>query len=485
MYFTISFENKWKQVEVVIDDPIVNEFLSNSKENLLITPQVSDFIRSHKKETLPHIIDVECLIRHLEQKGKDLLISSSRIWSFSRTLRDRGFIDSNFKITAENLNEFIAISVDYLDELIKYSEPIEKRRLFDIEIPTNQIIYSREIDGLTYNIDKIPQLCRELEEKIYRTKNILQLEFNIFNPDNKDQQIKYINSRYFQLINESIYKTFKRYRHNDTVSSLFYELIRYQKDLDTFIFISSHWGGKNKCYPSYFGYGTITSRITMREPSIQNLRREARKVIIPENKKRFLYIDYSQFEAGILAALSCDENLIHLFNEGIIYSSLGDFLYPNEENNELKREKAKEDFYAYVYSDEVNQRYKEYFNQFPALEEYKKSLKNEIIENQKIGSKFGNFRLLGQIEECNWYLSHKIQATASLIYKKALIKVNLEIPEAEFLVPMHDGTLYQLPDTPKYSELKDKIEDIYIAIFKDFFPSINLKPRAKIKEKFD
>lgn len=485
LYFTILFENKWKQVEIFVDDPIVKNFLTISREDTIITPKVSDFIRTYKGEILPNIIDIECLIRQLDGKGKDLLTPNVKRWSYLRTLRDRGFIDSNFKLNEENLDEFITISINYLEILFKCSDNIEKNRLFDIEVPTNQIIYNREFIGLNYNNVEIPKLSRELEEKIYKRKNILQLDFNIFNPDDRSQQLKYINSKNYKLINESIYRTFKRHQYNDAVCHLFYELLKYQKDLETFIFIASHWGGKNKCFPSYLGFGTITSRITMREPSIQNLRREARKVIIPENGKKFLYIDYSQFEAGILAALSNDKNLINLFNEGSIYSSLGDTLYPTEEDLNLKRDKSKEDFYAYVYSDEVNQKYKEYFSKFPALEEYKQSLKDEILENHKIGSDFGNFRFLGKIEECNWYLSHKIQSTASLIYKKALLKVYSEVPEVEFLVPMHDGTLYQLPDNNNYSVLKDKIEQIYIKVFKDFFPSIGLAPKVKIKENFE
>jgi DNA polymerase I-like protein with 3'-5' exonuclease and polymerase domains len=175
--------------------------------------------------------------------------------------------------------------------------------------------------------------------------------------------------------------------------------------------------------------------------------------------------------------------LISLFNKSVVYNSLGDNLYPNEKNDELKREKAKEDFYAYVYSDDVKGKSKEYFSEFNTLEEYKKKLKEELLENSKVSSSLGNSRILGNIEEPNWYLSHKIQSTASLIYKQALLRVANELPTVEFLVPMHDGTLYQLPDDLEYKKLSEEIKTIYENVFESFFPV--LKAKAKIKEVFE
>ncbi|WP_278380382.1 DNA polymerase [Chryseobacterium arthrosphaerae] len=487
IYFTFPFENNWLRFEIEIENQIINTFLNNIGEDLIITPKVSDYIRylkTSKNKIIPNIIDIECLIKQLEQKGKDLIISSKK-WSFLRALKDREIIDYNFNLTHDTLHHFTNISISYLKKLITESDEDEKQRLFTIEIPINKIIYQREFLGLHYDNQEVPSYCQKLEMEIYKRKNILQLEYGIFNPDDSHEQLKYIKSRNYTLIKESIYNTFKRNQYDDVVCCLFYEIIRYQRDLESFIFINSFWGGKNKCYPSYFGFGSITSRITMKEPSIQNLRREARKVLIPEDGKKFLYIDYSQFEAGILAALSNDQKLIDLFNQGNIYNSLGENLYPDEQNKELKREKSKEDFYAYVYSDEVKGKSKEYFSEFSALEKYKKKLKQELLDNAKVSSDFGNSRILGNVEESNWYLSHKIQSTASLIYKKALLKVYSDVTDAEFLIPMHDGTLYQLPDNAKYNELKNAIKNIYINTFKDFFPLKNFYPDVKIKEKFE
>ena len=90
----------------------------------------------------------------------------------------------------------------------------------------------------------------------------------------------------------------------------------------------AHWGGPARCYPVFFGFGTITSRVTVREPSLQNLRKTNRSVISADPKKKLLYVDYSQFEAGILASLSEDPLLISLYNtdiyEDLAHNVLGD-----------------------------------------------------------------------------------------------------------------------------------------------------------------
>ena len=80
----------------------------------------------------------------------------------------------------------------------------------------------------------------------------------------------------------------------------------------------------------------------MREPSIQNMKRENRDIIIPSHGKEFLYLDYGQFEAGILASLSGDSKLIDLYEKDI-YSDIAANLLGSEDN----RDQAKIIFYRF------------------------------------------------------------------------------------------------------------------------------------------
>src|SRR5690606_6116174 len=238
----------------------------------------------------------------------------------------------------------------------------EKTRFENIESKINKIIYSRQYRGININPDIAKQKCVEIEKEIYRIKKILQLEYNIFSPQNENTQLKYLQSKKYNVI-KSFQYSFKVRRNQDIICNYFYDLLRNQNDLDSLIYMLSHWGGKDLTYPSFLGFGTISSRIVMRQPALQNLRRQNRIVIIPDDGKKFLYVDYVQFEAGILASMSDDDKLINLYNSDI-YEDIADKLL----GDRSKRSDAKVIFYRFMYGDNtLEQKAKTYFSNFSKL----------------------------------------------------------------------------------------------------------------------
>ena len=192
---------------------------------------------------------------------------------------------------------------------------------------------------------------------------------------------------------------------------------------------------------------------------------------------KFLYVDYSQFEAGILASLSNDSKLIALYNSDI-YEDLAEKVLKDKD----LRKEAKIIFYRYMYGDDsLNKAAKSYFQNFKELEKFKVKVEEELKEKKKIGTKYGNWRHASN-EENIWALSHVVQSTASYIYKIALLKVQKEIKAAEFLIPMHDGTVYQINEL-EYNGVKAEIERIYKDAFKEVCPQI--EPRLNCKEQFE
>ncbi|KAA6314229.1 DNA polymerase I [termite gut metagenome] len=289
-------------------------------------------------------------------------------------------------------------------------------------------------------------------------------------PENEQFQKDWLRKKGYRIIN-SLMNTFKNHRDSDEVCKLIYEMMRNKQDLDSLFFMISQWGGRDKTYPFYFGFGTITSRITMRQPSLQNMRRANRSIIKADLGKKLLYIDYSQFEAGILASLSDDKELINLYNIDI-YKDLAKFVFNDE--SEEGRKNAKIIFYRYMYGDKtLNIKAKEYFNKFGSLKKFVSQVEIDMQKNSSIGTSLGNFRNATS-KESTWALSHKIQATASLIFKKALIRVYKEVNDAEFLIPMHDAALYQVNDAA-YGSSKEKIETIFKDEFKKACPQITPK----------
>jgi DNA polymerase I-like protein with 3'-5' exonuclease and polymerase domains len=473
-YIVAFIELEWFSLNLE-DFTDFNNTIDFDYRNTLITFQTSDLIReinSKNRKALPSIIDLESFDKQMSQEGKEFRDYDN--WKALYFLRHNKVIDSDFKLTKENIKVFLEhLALLFISLLSK--DETEFDRFNNIELEVNRIIHSRQVQGVRIDPEIATKRCAELEKNIYTIKNILQLEHNIFMPDKDEAQKDYLIKNKYNIIQSFLY-SFKIRRKNDMVCNLFYELIRNQQDLDSLLYIVSHWGGTERTYPLYLGFGTITSRIILRQPSLQNLRKSNRDIIIPDIGMKLLYIDYSQFEAGILASLSNDELMIALYNSDI-YSDLAEKVLKNVED----RKEAKILFYRYMYGDNtLPKEALSYFQKFRSLVKYKNQVEEELSLSKKVGSGFGNFRYSFE-DVTNWALSHKIQSTASYIYKTALIRVYKEVKSANFLIPMHDGTVYQI-DAIKYEDSKTRIEKIYINEFKKVCPQI--QPRINCSEIF-
>lgn len=450
-----------------------NESLVYGAANSYLTFQVNDLIqkfKSDKRRSIPEIIDMEGFDRQMSQEGRDF--RDFKTWKAIHFLRHHKSIDSSFDLTKTNFKLFLEhLGTLFLSLYLR--DQSEKRRFDEIERSINKIIYTRQALGVKVNLELAKGKCEELNKYIYSVKNELQLEHNIFSPDLKEVQLNYLKCKGYNII-QTTFNTFKLRRNDNAVCKLFYELIRSKQDLDSLLFIQSHLGGKDRTRPSYIGFGTITSRIIVRQPSLQNLRKPNRRVIVPDDGMKFMYVDYSQFEAGIMASLSKDPSLIKLYNKDIYRDLAGKVLF-NPEN----REEAKIIFYRYMYGDDsLSKNAKKYFQRFHQLNLFRKKISEEIKSKGKIGTGNGNFRKSRDVSN-TWSLSHLIQSTASLIYKCAVLRVHKELPNVQFVIPMHDATLYQMSND-SYNEYKDKIEAIYVDEFKKICPEIN--PRVGFSE---
>ncbi len=451
----------------------INDLSIFDSTNTIITFQTSDLLRIHNSETkLPHIIDLECLDKQFSQHGKELKSNSN--WSIIECLNRNEILNSEIDILPDNIKFFLEKISSLYFHLIEKS-PEEKERFDKIEIPVNAVIYERQKKGININFEKIQSTSLLIEQDIYKIKNDLQFEHNILDPNNENFQREYLATKNYSFIN-SLFYSFKIRKNQDVICGKIYKLLKLEQDYDCLLLMLANSGGRKKVYPTYLGFGTITSRIIVRQPSLQNLSKNLRDIIIPDKNHSLLYVDYSQFEAGILASLSKDNKLIELYNADIYADLANEVIGDRNERNE-----AKIIFYRFMYGDNtLSKKAKAYFEKFEKLRLFKSEILNRIDSEHRIHSPLGNFRI-SVSDESTWALSHKIQSTASYIYKNSIIAVNKEIKKAHFLLPMHDATLYQI-DTKSYEEVKSKIESIYCREFKKICPLI--KPRVQSKNVF-
>lgn len=215
---------------------------------------------------------------------------------------------------------------------------------------------------------------------------------------------------------------------------------------------------QKRIYPIVDCFGSITSRIYFKDPSLQNLAKQHRDILIPDDGKAFSYVDYEQYEAGIMAALSNDETLLTLYADGDLYKQVASGIFQDED----RRKEAKRLFLSYAYG--MKNRHlidaasnygadrrltKDFFKKFETFEKWKISIHALFEKDQRIGTALGNHLRRDGVgplteKEKRSAVSQLVQGTASLIFKKSLIRLSQE-HAISLKVPMHDAILFDHP----------------------------------------
>ena len=221
---------------------------------------------------------------------------------------------------------------------------------------------------------------------------------------------------------------------------------------------------KNLCFPEVYVFGTRTSRILLKGPSIQNLPKKYRSLVVPAPGMRLSYIDYDQFEVGIMAALSGDQVLKDRYQQSDLYVAMSMDLFGTHD----KRKEAKRLFLSYAYgmkrSALINASIElgstkplaeKTFMQFPQFETWKEVVERDLKTYRRVDTYCGNhFRLTHRRsptdKEKRSAVSQKVQGTGSLIFKQTALQV-ANLKKFRIVLPMHDALLVEhLPvDDPK------------------------------------
>jgi DNA polymerase I len=213
---------------------------------------------------------------------------------------------------------------------------------------------------------------------------------------------------------------------------------------------------QTRIFPIVDSFGSITSRIYFKDPSLQNLAKRHRDILKPDAETVFSYVDYDQYEAGIMAALSKDKLLLELYAAGDLYEQAAEQIFPTQK----KRKEAKRLFLSFAYGMKRKNLIaaaveygaqpadaKKFFAQFSDLENWKTILWDEFKKNGRIGTSLGNYLYreeTGELsdKEKRSSVSQVVQGTASLIFKKMLLELS-KLDSVQLKVPMHDAVLIQ------------------------------------------
>jgi hypothetical protein len=358
------------------------------------------------------------------------------------------------------LDETIFSSIG--EALVKCSELVEQdannagewERFIRIERPVNDYLTRSTAEGISISEDNLRSHKNKIDFEFYMALKNFSSDYDMPLEVPTDQAvIEYLEPKGFDFTGLDV-----DYILNfvPMQSDFAVDLLRLRKIQNSRRVLAAIPLSQSRIYPIVDSFGSITSRIYFKDPSLQNLAKQHRNIIIPESDKQLSYIDYDQFEAGVMAAISGDEKLLDLYNSSDVYEIAADAIF----DDKRKRKEAKRLFLSYAYGMKRQhllaaaqgfgadrQNAKAFFEQFKTFETWKIQVYAEFQRSGKIGTELGNYMQRDRkgdltSKEKRSAISQVVQGTASLIFKKTLLSLS-KISEVKLKIPMHDAVLLE------------------------------------------
>jgi DNA polymerase-1 len=383
--------------------------------------------------------------------------ASPDVCSTYKTMFNRG-VTFDIAIASEAAKAMSRMYAALCEEAIANGE---LDRFFTVETPVYRILQRAMTAGIIINSAGLSEKRKEAEHdyyfclKTYSSKHNMPLE----TPTRSTIEAKLLAAN-FDLSGVSLEYILEFLPHehdfgNDTLALWGFDAARRV--------LSSLSLASDRTRPIVDVFGSRTSRIHLRSPMLQNMSKKYRSILAARKGAKLCYVDFDQFEVGIMAALSQDPELLALYRAGDMY----DLFATNHLGLTGNRKAAKQLFLSYAYGmsrkslidaavalGADRDRAKTTFKLFSRYEEWKRLVCVDFQRDSRIATMHGNhFQRSGQgqlsSKERRSAVSQVVQGTASLIFKKVLLQVS-KVEDVTIVLPMHDALLFEhcLPGTP-------------------------------------
>ena len=249
-----------------------------------------------------------------------------------------------------------------------------------------------------------------------------------------------------------------------------------------------------RIHTSYHQAVTTTGRLSSSNPNLQNIPirtaegRKIRQAFIAEPGYKVMAADYSQIELRIMAHLSQDENLLDSFAKNQdVHSRTASQVFEVEldEVSGEQRRAAKAINFGLMYGmsafglakqldvtrHEAQDYMNRYFEQYPKVAEFMKTIKAEAKENAYVDTLFGRRLYFPEIKNRNGRvragaeraaINAPMQGTAADIIKKSMLLVYAEIkdnPDIRMIMQVHDELVFEVKEE-KLDQLTKVVKDL-------------------------
>lgn len=291
------------------------------------------------------------------------------------------------------------------------------------------------------------------------------------------------------LLNRLDHIDFKLVRHLDPVFDAFYRVEKIERMGNS---IKSVYELNGLILPDYQIIGTSTLRCTSHNPNLLGFPKQLRPVVKAPEGRCIVECDYGQMDVGVIAALSEDERLLEDYNNGDVYNVLANELV-------IERDHAKLIFLGILYgvsrktlqlwlnkdASSVESLLNAFFSRYERLRYYQEEL---ILKGDTRGyaeavnglRRHTNKKtvLTPEIQnwQHNWFKNYPVQASAAIVFKRAIIEVanNIELPAFKLIAPLYDALIFEVP-----LEQKDYYTNLVCSAMKRamtaYFPSLNVR----------
>jgi DNA polymerase I-like protein with 3'-5' exonuclease and polymerase domains len=463
------------------------------------------------------ILDIGDAIRLAVGRSKD--DGGERLWntwsSLKRRFKHREDAEvfelvAISRIDRPELAELTRLLVSALDALRQLWDDLtaslrslgELDRLQKVEWPLQSLFAYRQYCGVRVDVDGAGVLLTRISAEKYAAyrevaqvlgKSPTELNFWNIHPYLERSDVAHLSE---VEAGGRLEDAFEIAASNSRFAASFLSLIRRRRDEAV---VRRALGGGERLFPIFSVLGTVSGRILVSDPHLQQLRRTYRSLIVAEPGTRLVYLDYSQFEPGVIAGLSGDGTLIDAYNNGDLYTALSQVLFESAD----ARPTAKRIFLSFLYgmtTDRISallagangssadreayaEKIEAFFRAFPGLATYRRSQQEKLLKEGFVSSLLGNRRVrTGQgglsPREKRWALNQPVQSTASLIFKEALLEIAREFGDERVILPMHDAVLLQLDEDHTLDRQVARASGLMVEAFMRRIPEVKVRVTA-------
>lgn len=395
------------------------------------------------------------------------------------------------EVIKEKQNIITAVEEKYKDLKKNYAISAYKEEWLEQEFALDSYFLCHQFQGIKLDNRKINELLKDLNFQKYKSLYYLEKNYKI------DISSEYISD---ELMHGLVLSYAKNEEKVEELSELFQvlnaensmiEAIRTVREckIDYSNLIRHYSLNENQLiYPQYNTISSCSGRILISSPGTQYLKKSKRDIFCANDGCSLVYFDFRNYEPGIAAGLSGDDEFIKYYNSGDMYSKISLDYYGSNE----MRKNVKISILAYLYgmSEESLKKYFkktndfnpdnviELLNKFTVFQKWKTLIIKQSKKDFETVQRVYTRKYLSTKE---WKINtsavnHVVQSTGSMILKKCINKI-VAVSGVKVLIPMHDAILCEL-DNNNIDRLKLSVSNLMENTFAEIIK--NAKSRVII-----